>query len=361
MSTDNQTVSARNIFNKLWAKKYLFLKVWVITFILSAAYIVPQPRTYSSSILLAPEMASGDEMGGLSAIASSFGFNFGEGSSVDAIYPTLYPDLLASNDFIVNLFDVQTKTIDGKIQTDLYTYMLKHQKTTFYKRPFYWAKRQFKNLIDKQRTGGGADGGKIDASFLTEEQFNIVENLKSNIICNVDQLTSVISIKVNAQDPLVAANLADSVCAKLQKFITEYRTSKARVDVEHYEALVKDAQESYEKAQKEFSDFCDSHKNMTSQAVLSKRDKLEIESSMALSKYQAMSAQAENAKHKLQEKTPAFTTLQNASVPLRPSAPKRVFFCLGMLLLATTITSFKILKSELYSTIVFFSNKKTND
>lgn len=361
MSTDNQTVSARNIFNKLWAKKYLFLKVWVITFILSAAYIVPQPRTYSSSILLAPEMASGDEMGGLSAIASSFGFNFGEGSSVDAIYPTLYPDLLASNDFIVNLFDVQIKTIDGKIQTDLYTYMLKHQKTTFYKRPFYWAKRQFKNLIDKQRTGGGTDGGKIDASFLTEEQFNIVENLKSNIICNVDQLTSVISIKVNAQDPLVAANLADSVCAKLQKFITEYRTSKARVDVEHYEALVKDAQESYEKAQKEFSDFCDSHKNMTSQAVLSKRDKLEIESSMALSKYQAMSAQTENAKHKLQEKTPAFTTLQNASVPLRPSAPKRVFFCLGMLLLATTITSFKILKSELYSTIVFFSNKKTND
>lgn len=361
MSTDNQTVSARNIFNKLWAKKYLFLKVWVITFILSAAYIVPQPRTYSSSILLAPEIASGDEMGGLSAIASSFGFNFGEGSSVDAIYPTLYPDLLASNDFIVNLFDVQIKTIDGKIQTDLYTYMLKHQKTTFYKRPFYWAKRQFKNLIDKQRTGGGADGGKIDASFLTEEQFNIVENLKSNIICNVDQLTSVISIKVNAQDPLVAANLADSVCAKLQKFITEYRTSKARVDVEHYEALVKDAQESYEKAQKEFSDFCDSHKNMTSQAVLSKRDKLEIESSMALSKYQAMSAQAENAKHKLQEKTPAFTTLQNASVPLRPSAPKRVFFCLGMLLLATIITSFKILKSELYCTIVFFSNKKNND
>ena len=361
MSTDNKTIPAKNIFNKLWAKKFLFLKVWVITFILSVAYIVPQPRTYSASVLLAPEMASGDEMGGLSAIASSFGFNLGGGSSVDAIYPTLYPDLLSSNDFIVSLFDVQIKTIDGEIQTDLYTYMLKHQKRTFYKKPFYWAKRQIRNLIDKKRTGGGGEGGKVNASFLTEQQFNIVELLKSDIICNVDQLTSVISIKVNAQDPLVAANLADSLCARLQKFITGYRTSKARVDVEHYEALVKDAQESYEKAQKEFSDFCDSHKNMTSQAVLSKRDKLEIESSMALSKYQAMSAQAENAKHKLQEKTPAFTTLQNASVPLRPSAPKRVFFCLGMLILATIVTSCRIFKTELYSTIVFFSNKKTTD
>jgi hypothetical protein len=94
---------------------------------------------------------------------------------------------------------------------------------------------------------------------------------------------------------------------------------------------------------------------------MSERDKLEVECSIALNKYQATSAQAENARQKLQEKTPAFTTLQNASVPLRPSAPKRMFFCLGMLILATIITSCKILKTELYSTIVFFSNKKTND
>ena len=361
MNSDNNTISAKNIFTKLWVKKFLFLKTWAITFILSVAYILPQPRTYSASTLLAPEMAGGDEMGGLSAIASSFGFNLGEGGSADAIYPTLYPDLLSSNDFIVSLFDVQIKTIDGEVQTDLYTYMLKHQKRTFYKKPFYWMKRQFRNLIDKPRTGGGGNGEKVDASFLTEQQFNIVEKLKDNIICNVDQLTNVISIKVNAQDPLVAANLADSVCARLQKFITEYRTSKARIDVEHYEALVRNAQKDYEKAQNNFSYFCDSHRNMTSQAVLSERDKLEMECSMALSKYQATNAQAENAKHKLQEKTPAFTTLQNASVPLRPSAPKRVFFCLGMLILATIVTSYKILKKELFSTIVFFSNKKTDD
>lgn len=358
MSTDNKTIPAKNIFNKLWAKKFLFLKVWVITFILSVAYIVPQPRTYSASVLLAPEMASGDEMGGLSAIASSFGFNLGGGNSVDAIYPTLYPDLLSSNDFIVSLFDVQIKTIDGEIQTDLYTYMLKHQKKTFYKKPIYWIKSKFKNFVDPKRTNAEGGKQKTNPSFLTEQEFNITEALKSNIFCNVDPLTNVIAIKVNAQDPLVAACLADSVCSRLQRFIIDYRTSKARIDVEHYETLVKDAQESYEKAQKEFSDFCDSHKNMTSQAVLSERDKFEIESSMALSKYQAMSAQAENAKHKLQEKTPAFTTLQNASVPLRPSAPKRVFFCLGMLILSTTITLASIFKDKIFYTIEFFGPRK---
>jgi capsule polysaccharide export protein KpsE/RkpR len=201
------------------------------------------------------------------------------------------------------------------------------------------------------------NGGRIDPSRLTEQQFDIVERLKSNIICTVDPLTNVISLKVNAQDPLVAANLTDSVCERLKTFITSYRTSKARVDVDYYEKLAQEAQINYKKAQDEYSAFCDTHKNITQQATLSKRDDLEREVSMALSIYQTMITQVEKHKTKLQEDTPVFTTLQNASVPIKPSAPKRVLFCLGMLMLATIITSARILKDELYSTIVFFSAK----
>lgn len=355
MSTNNYTIPGKNIFTKLWSKKYLFLKVWILTFIISAAYIVPQPRTYTASTLLAPEAGSTDDAGGLSSIASAFGFNIGGASSVDAIYPTLYPDLLSSNDFIVDLLGVHIQTLDGEISTDLYTYLHKHQKTSIYKKPFLWAKRKIKAMFaDKNQW---ANGDRIDPSRLTEQQFYIIERLKSNILCTVDPLTNVISLKVNAQDPLVAANLTDSVCERLKTFITSYRTSKARVDVDYYEKLAQEAQINYKKALDEYSAFCDTHKNITQQATLSKRDDLEREVSMALSIYQTMITQVEKHKTKLQEDTPVFTTLQNASVPIKPSAPKRVLFCLGMLMLATIITSARILKDELYSTIVFFSAK----
>lgn len=360
MTTSNSnTVPGHQIAKKLWARKALFLKVWVITFALSVAYIVPQPRVYSAATMLAPEMGGAEQAGGLSALASSFGFNLGGGASVDAIYPTLYPDLISSNTFIVSLFDIQVETIDGAVKTDLYTYLLKHQKSTFYKKPYFWAKRKLRNWVDAKRTpgNGGGDGG-INPSFLTEQQFNVAEILKGNIICNVDPLTNVISLRVNAQDPLVAASLADSICMRLQRTITDYRTSKSRVDVEHYAKLVDSSRADYLQALKAYGAFCDSHRNLTQQAVLSERDKLEMELSMALNKYQAMNTQLENANAKLQEATPAFTTLQNASVPLRPSAPKRVFFCLAMLILATLVTTGKLLKDDIYSTIVFFSNKK---
>lgn len=355
MSTNNNTIPGKNIITKLWSKKYLFLKVWILTFIISAAYIVPQPRTYTASTLLAPEAGNTDNAGGLSSIASAFGFNLGGMSSADAIYPTLYPELISSNDFIVDLLGVHIQTLDGEISTDLYTYLLKHQKSSIYKQPFIWLKRQIKDMLaDKNQQG---EGNRIDPSRLTEQQFYIVEGLKSNIICTVDPLTNVISLKVNAQDPLVAANLSDSVCERLKNFITSYRTSKARVDVDYYEKLAQEAEANYKKAQDEYSAFCDTHKNITQQATISKRDDLEREASMALSIYQAMITQVEKHKTKLQEDTPVFTTLQSASVPLKPSAPKRVFFCLGMLMLATIITSARILKDELYNTIVFFSAK----
>ncbi len=257
MTTNNNTpasIPGRQVFQKLWARKRLFLKVWVITFILSAAYILPQPRTYSASVLLAPELSSGDQMGSLSSLASSFGVNLDNEASIDAIYPELYPEFIESNNFIVSLFDIQVQTIDGEIKTDLYTYLLKHQKRTFYMKPIYWVMKKIKDAINPKRTSGSGDNG-INPFFLTEEQFNMTEKLKACIACRVEPLTNVISLNVNAQDPLVAACLADSICTKLQAAITDYRTNKARVDVEHYTKLAETSREEYFQASKIYRDF----------------------------------------------------------------------------------------------------------
>lgn len=64
------------------------------------------------------------------------------------------------------------------------------------------------------------------------------------ISCQVDDETQVITLRVRAQDPLVAATMVDSVCAHLQDFITEYHTSKARVDLDYYRKLEMDARKN---------------------------------------------------------------------------------------------------------------------
>jgi capsule polysaccharide export protein KpsE/RkpR len=130
--------------------------------------------------------------------------------------------------------------------------------------------------------------------------------MKSNITCDVDVKTEMIVITVQDQDPLVCAIIADSVCGRLQKFITDYRTSKARNDYAYYKNLTKEAKDDYEKAVDVYSDFCDANRNPILQSALSKRDKLENDMQIKLNTYNAMSTQLEASKAKVQENTPAF-------------------------------------------------------
>ena len=127
-NSDRQIIDLGRVFHTLWAKKKLFLKVWLVTFILSCIWILPQPRYYTSEVKLAPEMNGEDVGGGLSSIASSFGFNIGGIGGQDAIYPELYPDLFESPEFIVGLFDIKVTTKDGKLTTNYFDYMKNHQK-----------------------------------------------------------------------------------------------------------------------------------------------------------------------------------------------------------------------------------------
>jgi uncharacterized protein involved in exopolysaccharide biosynthesis len=52
------------------------------------------------------------------------------------------------------------------------------------------------------------------------------------------------------------------------------------------------------------------------------------------------------AKAKIQERTPAFTVIKGASVPVKPSKPKRMVFVALMLILGFCFTSLYILSEK---------------
>lgn len=350
---NNIFISIRDIINKLKKKKFLFLKTLSLTFILSCIWIFPQPRYYTAEVMLAPEANDDSGIGGLSSIASSFGFNLGGMSGSDAIYPELYPDLMSSTDFIVGLFNINVKSLDGTIDTDLYNYEATCQKSAFYNKPIVWIKKQIRGLFSKNTNNSASE--KIDPFMLTERQSEIVEKMKGDIYCNVDKLTSVFVIRAKAQDPLIAATIADSVRLRLQDAIIKYRTSKSSIDVKHYEALVMEAKNDYDSIQTKYAKFCDSHKDAFMQTVLLERDDMENEMQLKYNIYTTMTASLQTAKAKLQERTPAFTVLQNASVPVKPAGPKRMLFVGFMMIVAFFGTTIYILKDDLKKSILLYS------
>lgn len=361
MEKENKDIiDLRKVVKILLSKRKTFYKVWIITFILSCFWILPKPRYYDASVMLAPEMAGADMGGGLSSLASSFGINL-NAPTADAIYPVLYPDLMSSNDFVVSLFDIPVKSLDGETNCDLYTYIDKKQKVAFYDIPKIMVKRWIRNTFgEKDPTfpaiGKGGKKGGINPFLLSKRQTALVAKLKDDISCSVDKKTEVITINVRAQDPLIAATLADSVSNRLQSFITDYRTKKARVDLKYYTKLAAEAKASYEKVRRLYGNYSDSNTDISLPSLQSKIEDIENDMQLKYNTYTAMNTQMEAAKAKVQERTPAFTMLQTPTVPTKPAGPKRMIFVAGMLILVTIGTGLWLTRKEFN---VFYDSNPT--
>lgn len=341
-------IDVRKVIAKIWHRKKLFAKVLPVVLLVSCIYIVFIPRYYVCSVMLAPETENPASGGMLSTLASTFGVNLSSGLSTDAISPLLYPDLMASTDFVVSLFPVKVATDDGKLSTDYYTYISKYQKHSIWFIPFRWLGKQLKAFLDlfadKKKYYG--EDGKVDAFRLSEKQKVVVEAIADNIQCSIDKKTDVITIIVQDQDPLICASMADTVSARLQDFITKYRTNKARIDMEYYEHLSQEARLEYEDALNRYGTYSDANIGLVRKEAELRQTALENEMQLKYNTYSALNTQLQAAKAKVQEKTPAFTTLQCATVPLKPAGPKRILFVTGMVFLACAGVIIYILKDD---------------
>lgn len=335
------------MIRKLLKHKWLIFCTMIVTGGIYAWLICCVPRYYTCEVMLAPEFDNATSASGLASLANSFGVNLGSGMDNDAISPSLYPDLMESKDFLVSLFPIKVKTVDGKIETDYYTYLAKHQEKPWWKIMSNNAKNSLKKIFrEKPKKKQKHTTNEVNPFQLCEEDYKMAENIQGKITCSVDRRNYVITIRVQDQDPLISATIADSVRCRLQNFITEYRTRKARVDVDYYSKLHKEAKENYDKATNAYSIYADTHHDMIMQTYISQRDELENEMQTKFAVYTQISQQLEAAKAKLQQCTPAFTTLKCASVPIKPTGPKRVMFVLGMLIMTFFVLAVLIIKGK---------------
>ena len=334
----NKKVGSPLDFNKLFQDilkyKRLYYKVLPLTFLVVALYSICLPNYYTCTVMLSPEMStSRTSRTGLAALASSFGVNLSNSAvGSEALFPTLYPELMNSVDFKTSLFNVKVTREEDQQTFTYYDYLLNEQK-----RPWWSAvKGAVLGAIKSLFVSGEKKEEKkeIDPFKLTKKQAAIAKLIDRKVVCDVDKKTMVITIKVTDQDPLICATMADSVKTRLQNFITDYRTSKARVDLAYNKKLYGEVKAKYEQARERFAIFADSHRGISSQEARTRLSDLQTEMQLRQNIYQQVVAQLQQAEMKVQEETPAFTTLQSATVPIKKSGPARAKICLIFVFLA---------------------------
>ena len=246
---------------------------------------------------------------------------------------------MEDNGFVTNLFNVRVKTVDGSIETTYHDYLQKHQKPVIWIVPIDWMKNLFRS---KQK----AEERTIDPYNLSKDEDAIAGSIRNNIKINFDKKTAVISISVKDQDPLICKTIGDSVKERLQEFITDYRTSKARTDYEYYMKLTMEAKQEYEKTRQQYGRMADASTNVALKSLELQLEDMENDLQLRYNTYTTLNTQMQASKAKVQERTPAFTVIKGASVPIKPAGPKRMIFVAFMLMLTFAGTSLYILRKQ---------------
>jgi len=343
---EESSIDFAQIFAAIKKRKRLYYKVLPVTFVVACIIALSLPNYYSCQVMLAPELSSSRSGGALSALASQFGFGIGSGAAngADAVGPQLYPDLMNSVDFKVSLFDVSVHKKDSTRIMSYYDYMAKEQKRPWWGTVLSAPFKLIGAILGSKKDT--IDQHKVNTFMLTREQTAIAKAIDSKVVCDVDKKTMVITINVTDQDPLIAATIADSVKHRLQNFITDYRTKKAKVDLAFTQKLYDEAKARYVKARQLYASFSDANQDIILESVRSKQTDLENDMQLQFNAYSALAQQLQAAEAKVQQETPAFTTLQSATVPVQKSGPKRGQMVIIFLFLAFLGTTVWILHKE---------------
>lgn len=329
---EEKEIDLLELVYKLWDRRKLIL-IWCMWGVLAGLIIAFSiPREYTTSVKLAPEVGNNKSTSsGLNALASIAGISTGSSVGADAVYPQLYPDVVSSVPFATSLFDV---VVTDKKNGNKYTVKQYLEDET--SGPWWGFVMSIPGkIIGLFKAKEEVEEGHTLNNFqLTQDEADLVKALNERVSASVDQKTSVVTIDVKMQDPLVAAILADTVVNRLQTFVTDYRTNKARQDLLYAEKLNSEAQKDYYAAQQRLADYIDRNQSLATHSARITRDRLENEASLAFSLYNHTSQQVQTAKAKVQETTPVYAIVTPPTVAIKPTSPRKGLILAGFVFLS---------------------------
>ena len=334
-------IDLMDILRKIIGIRKKIYKAAGIGLIIGIIIAISIPKQYTVEVTLSPEMGS-TKGGGLSGLAASF---LGSGATMsdgtDALNASLSADIVSSTPFLLELSVMEIPASENKKMT-LNTYLDEESSP-------WWSYiiglpsmviGGVKSLFIKEDEETISDRGNQGTIELSKKESQKIETLKKMIIASVDKKTSMTTVAVTLQNPKVAAVVADSVVGKLQEYIINYRTSKAKEDCIYLERLFKERQQEYYVAQKRYADYMDSHDNIILQSVRAEQERLQNDMSLAYQVYSQVASQLQVARAKVQEEKPVFAVVEPAVVPLNPSGTSKKIYVLAFIFLSVCIVIF---------------------
>jgi uncharacterized protein involved in exopolysaccharide biosynthesis len=323
---NNDEIDLLELAKTFWNGRKIVLKSMFIAGILGVIIAILSPKEYTATTTIVPQTSSGsNKLGGLSSLAAMASFNLDAASSGDILSPSVYPEIVSSVPFQMDLMNIPFSFAEVNHPVSLYEYYAEISK------PGALA------LIGKYTIGlpgviisaiKGDSNQKPSAETkgpiaLTNKQEAVRKLIASQVTLNLDAKQGFITIQAAFPEALLSAQVADQARELLQKYITRFKIEKATDKLSFIEERYQEKKKEFEKAQTRLAYFSDQNKNVTSAVARTEETRLQGDYTIAMNVYNELAKQLEQAKIQVKEETPVFSVLKPATVPSEKSKPKK--------------------------------------
>ena len=304
-------------------RKLIILSAFVAA-ILGVVVALATPNTYTSGATFIPQ-TGGDSKpsSSLSGLASLAGINLGGMSGGSDIPPTLYPQIISSIPYKLDLLDETIEVSDGEISLGEYlgddsgSSILGTLKKYTIGLP---------GTILSALKGSSSEGvseAQDGLYQISEDDRELFEALNTKLILSLNEKEGFVTLEFSDEDKFVAAQVAERAKELLQERIIAFKNQSARELLDFTTKQYQENKTSYEALQDSIAIFKDQNLNISSSLYQNRLDRLERELNIASSVVEQLASQVEQAKLQVNKDTPVFTIIEPVTVPFERSAPKR--------------------------------------
>jgi len=326
------------LVKKIWDDRKIIFKTIAVFIIIGLVIVIGSPREYKSEVTLLVETSTNTS--GISSLLQQYGglsgLSLGTVAGQDALTPQLYPDIIKSAPFLLETMNQKVTESKHNTTYTVAEFLGHHTKPSFtglIKGYTIGLPGKIIRLIKRKANNNLPPVNSGLPLKLSPEQSAIFGALTHRIKAKEGESKNTLVISVEMQDPLAAAQLADSVVKNLTAYITDYRTQKAKMDYNFIASMQTEAKEKYIQAQQALARHVDQNSNVILASVKTEEQRLQSEYNLAFNVYNTLSQQLEQARIKVQETTPVLKILDPAQVPLAKSKPRTALILFAMILL----------------------------
>ena len=326
---EEEGIDIMALVRSLWEGRKTIIICTAVFIVLGLVAALTMKRTYSVSTVMVPQLSS-SRNSSLSSLASLAGFDMGMASSGAELSPLIYPQIVSSVPFRLEL--MHTPVHFEKCDTMISVYDYAHSD---------YAKLSVMGVIKKYTIGlpgviigairgkepevvlpgaGGTDStGAPKPLVVSRDEFKMLTSISNMVSLAVDKKEGYVTLNVTGSEPMQTAELAMKAQQMLQDEVTRFRVEKSQSELDYIQARYNEVKEENERYQVMLASATDRTQNITTSSARIGKDRIQAKYNISNAVFTEMAKQLEQTKMQVKKDTPVFTIIEPVSIPMKPS------------------------------------------